>query len=185
MPQTNSIRMIAGKWRGRKIPVINIDAVRPTTDRIRETVFNWLMPYLHNARCLDAYAGTGVLGFEALSRGAAHVSFVESHPHVSKQLTKTKDMLDAEEVNIINTDFLNSAGNLQAPYSLVFLDPPFAKNMLNASIDYLLNNNLLNPNAIIYIEHNKNDNALNFPDAWELLKQKIAGDVCYALYSAK
>ena len=81
--------------------------------------------------------------------------------------------------------FLNSEGNLQAPYSLAFLDPPFSKNMLNASIDYLLNNNLLEPKAIIYIEHNKNDDALNIPETWELLKQETAGDVCYALYNAK
>ena len=98
--KTGSCRIIGGKWRGRKIKFDDAEGLRPTTDRIRETVFNWLQPYIHQSRCLDAFAGSGVLGFEALSRGAQEIVFIEKNLKTVKRLKENINTLDAEKVTV-------------------------------------------------------------------------------------
>jgi 16S rRNA (guanine966-N2)-methyltransferase len=176
-----NIRIIAGKHRGRKLPVLLAEGLRPTTDRVKETVFNWLMPYIHNANCLDCFAGAGSLGFEALSRGAAQVDLIELNSAAAKQLQTNKQLLQAKNVIVTNAnslDFLKSADkNL---YDLVFIDPPFRQDLVTQTAE-LLNNGWLANQALIYVEMEiKSDQQL--PNNWQLLKEKVAGQVVYRLF---
>ncbi len=181
---TGKIRIIAGKYRGRKLPVLMAEGLRPTTDRVKETVFNWLMPYLSNANCLDCFAGSGSLGFEALSRGAAHVTLVELNKAAARQLSANKTLLKAENLTICNTDvlsFLNlgSPNTNKAFYDLVFLDPPFNQQLIEHTAKRL--NNKLSEQALIYVEMEANSNQ-EIPNSWHMIKQKVAGQVAYQLY---
>ena len=182
---TGKIRIIAGKYRGRKLPVLMAEGLRPTTDRVKETVFNWLMPYLSNAICLDCFAGSGGLGFEALSRGADHVTLIELNKAAATQLIANKNLLNAENLLIFNNDvlsFLKSASTHtnKIQYDLVFLDPPFHQQLVEQTAKQL-NNQCLAEQALIYVEMEVNSNQ-QLPHNWQLLKQKIAGKVVYQLY---
>lgn len=181
---TGNIRIIAGKHRGRKLPVIMADGLRPTTDRIKETVFNWLMPYVHGSICLDCFSGAGSLGFEAYSRGAKSVTLLELNKTASQQLNANKQLLKADNVEVVNTD---SLVYLQTPiqqYNLVFIDPPFRKNLATKTVQ-LLNNGWLTENAIVYIELEKELSNFALPEHWLLLKEKTAGQVSCRLYQVK
>lgn len=178
---SGSIRIIAGKHRGRKLPVLMAEGLRPTTDRVKETVFNWLMPYIPDAICLDCFAGAGSLGFEALSRGAARVNLVELNKAAAKQLLVNKQRLSAENIVISNTcvlDFLKNQA-VQA-FDLVFIDPPFRQNLVTQTCE-LLNNGWLAEQALIYVEMEA-ETSQQIPSNWQLLKEKIAGQVAYRLY---
>ncbi|MEI6894052.1 MAG: 16S rRNA (guanine(966)-N(2))-methyltransferase RsmD [Colwellia sp.] len=187
---TGQIRIIAGKHRGRKLPVILAEGLRPTTDRVKETVFNWLMPYINQANCLDCFAGSGGLGFEALSRGAAQVTLVELNKAAAKQLLANKALLKADNLTVVNSDalaFLKEGSlapaltaNAQQPFDLVFLDPPFRKNLV-AQTAQLLNHRGLAEQALIYVEMEVESKQL-LPENWQLLKEKVAGQVVYQLY---
>lgn len=187
-PQNNTkgeVRIIAGLWRGRKLPVLNSEGLRPTGDRVKETLFNWLMPYIHQADCLDGFAGSGSLGFEALSRQANSVTFVERDKTVATQLKKNLQTLkcapqQAEVVNQSSLDFLKQAQN-QPHFDVVFLDPPFHFGLAEQAIALLNVNNWLRPNALIYVETER-DKPLAVPESWTLLKEKTTGQVSYRLY---
>ncbi|QPB43359.1 16S rRNA (guanine(966)-N(2))-methyltransferase RsmD [Rodentibacter haemolyticus] len=179
------VRIIAGRWRGRKLPVLNAEGLRPTGDRVKETLFNWLMPYIHDAECLDGFAGSGSLGFEALSRQAKKVTFLERDKAVANQLKKNLQTLkcSAEQAQVFNQsclDFLKQAQN-QPHFDVVFLDPPFHLGLAEQAISLLAENNWLCPNALIYVETEK-DKQLAPPGNWVLLKEKITGQVSYRLY---
>jgi len=176
-----SIRIIAGKHRGRKLPVVLADGLRPTTDRVKETVFNWLMPYVQDSRCLDCFAGAGSLGFEALSRGAEQVTFVELNKNAASQLTKNKLLLKADNTEVINQDILAFLTNAPQQFDLVFLDPPFRKQFI-VEIEQRLNSGWLLDGAIIYVEAETELSQQHLPTSWQLLKEKIAGQVAYRLY---
>lgn len=181
-PANGQIRIIAGTHRGRKLPVLDAQGLRPTTDRVKETVFNWLMPYIHNSQCLDCFAGAGSLGFEALSRGAAHVDMLELDKQAAKQLKSNKQLLSVNNCEITHTDslqFLQQTATKQ--YDLVFIDPPFRQQLVQKSVDLLLNNWLSNE-AFIYIEREVEDANFVPPQHWSLLKEKTAGQVIYQLY---
>lgn len=178
---TGSIRIIAGKHRGRKLPVLMAEGLRPTTDRVKETVFNWLMPYIHGANCLDCFAGAGSLGFEALSRNAAQVTLIELNKVAAKQLQENKKLLDANNMIVTNAntlDFLNSPA--KQAYDLVFIDPPFREGFVTQTAE-LLNNGWLTEQALIYVEMEIESNQ-QLPSNWQLLKEKIAGQVAYRLF---
>lgn len=178
---TGNIRIIAGKHRGRKLPVLLADGLRPTTDRVKETVFNWLMPYIHDANCLDCFAGAGSLGFEAFSRGASQVTLIELNNNAAKQLQANKKLLNAENVIVTNTnslDFLKSSAKQE--YNLVFVDPPFRKGLVTETA-HLLNNGWLANQALIYVEMEV-QSSQNLPNNWQLLKEKVAGQVAYRLF---
>jgi 16S rRNA (guanine966-N2)-methyltransferase len=178
---SGSIRIIAGKHRGRKLPVLMAEGLRPTTDRVKETLFNWLMPYIHNAHCLDCFAGAGSLGFEALSRGAVKVTLIELNKAAAKQLLANKQLLKSNDVIVCNDNALNY---LKAPtsdkFDLVFIDPPFRQNLISNTCE-LLESDWLTEQALIYIEMEAEGNQ-PLPENWLLLKEKIAGQVAYRLY---
>lgn len=149
------IRVISGRWRGRKLPVIDREGLRPTTDRTKETLFNWLMGDIAGAICLDLFAGSGSLGIEALSRCAGHVSFVEKAPSVVKNLKDIKQMLNLTdtEMAIFQCDAITWLQTVKEAFDVVFLDPPFNQSLLQPALMVLLENNLLNDGALIYVEH--------------------------------
>ena len=180
--QTGKLRIISGKYRGRKIQVPNAEEVRPTTDRVRETVFNWLQNDLHNAVCLDAFAGSGVLGFEALSRGAASVCFVEKQKRVFEVLRVNAKLLGADNVTLINNSFEKVPLKNCPVFDVVFFDPPFYRQLIRSSFQTLLKSNRLAENALIYVECEASLLDEMELEQTKLLKQKIAGEVGYSLY---
>lgn len=181
------VRIIAGLWRGRKLPVLTSQGLRPTGDRVKETLFNWLMPYIVDSECLDCFAGSGSLGFEALSRQAAKVTFLELEKAVAQQLNKNIQTLKcadrAQVVNQNSLQFLNQSQN-QPHFDLVFLDPPFNFDLAEQAIALLDQNHWLRPQALIYVETEK-DKGLNVPESWALLKEKNSGQVSYRLYQVE
>ena len=176
-----SIRIIAGTYRGRKLPVLMAEGLRPTTDRVKETVFNWLMPYIQDSICLDCFAGSGGLGFEALSRGAEQVSFIELNKAAAQQLLENQRLLKANNVSVLQSDALTFIKKNTTKFDLVFLDPPFRKGFVQQTAQ-LLNDNSLAENALIYVEMESEKNEQQLPANWKLLKEKIAGQVVYRLY---
>lgn len=176
-----NIRIIAGKHRGRKLPVLMSDGLRPTTDRVKETVFNWLMPYIVDSECLDCFAGAGSLGFEALSRGAKSVTLLELNKQAAQQLSSNKILLKAENVDIVNTDALKYLAQNQQSFSLVFIDPPFRQGLAEKAANLLANNGL-SEGALVYVEMENDNNSQQMPANWQLLKEKVAGQVVYRLY---
>ena len=176
-----SIRIIAGLHRGRKLPVLMAEGLRPTTDRVKETVFNWLMPFIQDSNCLDCFAGSGGLGFEALSRGASHVSLIELNKAAVQQLRENQQLLKTDHVSIINSDAIPFIKGNTEKFDVVFLDPPFRKGFIEQTTQ-LLNENSLADNALIYIEMESEHNNQKLPLNWKLLKEKVAGQVIYRLY---
>lgn len=181
------LRIIGGQWRGRKLAIADVDGLRPTGDRIRETLFNWLTGYVAGSHCLDLFAGSGALGFECLSRGAAHVTLLEQHPQAAAQLRQHQQQLGSEKSsNVVETDtltWLKSARHHRSntPIDVVFVDPPFAADLWDQAIQQLEENVVLSDRAIIYIETPKSK-VVATPSHWLTLKEKISGQVCYRLF---
>ncbi|HCX00003.1 MAG TPA: 16S rRNA (guanine(966)-N(2))-methyltransferase RsmD [Pantoea sp.] len=176
------IRIIGGQWRGRKLPVPDSAGLRPTTDRVRETLFNWLAPVLQQARCLDCFAGSGALGLEALSRFAASVTLLELERSVAQQLEKNVQTLRASDAQVINANTLNWLAASGEPYDVVFVDPPFRKGLLEQTLQLLEQNGWLADEAMIYVESEVEHGAPPVPTRWALHREKIAGQVAYRLY---
>ncbi|MBD2797421.1 16S rRNA (guanine(966)-N(2))-methyltransferase [Xenorhabdus sp. 18] len=176
------IRIIGGKWRGRKLPVPDSTGLRPTTDRVRETLFNWLMPTIQGARCLDCFSGSGALGFEALSRYAGHATLIEYDRNVAKQLSANLAMLNAENANVIQGNALQYLNGVGTPFDVVFLDPPFRQGMLAETIHLLETHGWLAEESWIYVEAEAESAATEVPPNWQLHREKIAGQVAYRLY---
>lgn len=179
------VRIIAGLWRGRKLPVLSSDGLRPTGDRVKETLFNWLMPYIVDAYCLDCFAGSGSLGFEALSRQAKHVTFLELDKAAATQLNKNLQTLkcNAEQANVLNQNSLTFLQVTQPipRFDIVFIDPPFHVGLAQKTIDLLTAHNWLKADALVYVETEKTL-PLVVPAHWHSLKEKVTGQVCYRLY---
>lgn len=183
-PATNGqIRIIGGQWRGRRLPVPDSPGLRPTTDRIRETLFNWLTPWIANARCLDCFAGSGALGFEALSRGAAQVTSLESERHIVRQLEKNLLLLAETRVQVIHTDTLAYLSRPSQAQDIVFVDPPFRQTLLANTLNLLETQGWLAEQALIYVECEREHGLPVTPARWQLLREKTAGQVAYRLYS--
>ncbi|MDO9811619.1 16S rRNA (guanine(966)-N(2))-methyltransferase RsmD [Glaesserella parasuis] len=176
---TGEVRVIAGLWRGRKLPVLNAEGLRPTTDRVKETLFNWLMMDIAGSRCLDCFAGSGSLGIEALSRQAQAVVFLEKFADAANQLKKNLVSLKAENGKVIQTDTLQflAQKNSEAPFDLVFVDPPFHQGFVPQVLTALEQNDWLAENALIYVETEKNHSPLVLPEHWQVVKEKTAGQV--------
>lgn len=173
------MRVIAGLWRGRKLPVLNAEGLRPTTDRVKETLFNWLMMDVAGSRCLDCFAGSGSLGIEALSRQAQAVVFLEKFANAATQLKKNLSALKVENGTVFHTDTLQflSQKNSNAPFDIVFVDPPFHQGFVPQVLNALAQNSWLAENALIYVETEKNHAPLDLPETWQVLKEKTAGQV--------
>jgi 16S rRNA (guanine966-N2)-methyltransferase len=181
-PKAGAIRIIAGQHRGRKLPVLASEGLRPTSDRVKETLFNWLMHDIADARVLDMFAGAGSLGFEALSRHAKQVVMVEKDAKAAKQLNDNVNILKAQSaVQVICDDALSALSRFNTPFDIVFVDPPFTKGLAEKAIAKLLEKGLLNPDALIYVE---TEVALApFADArLQRLKEKSTSQVSYRLY---
>lgn len=179
------IRIISGKWRGRKLPVLNSQGLRPTTDRVKETLYNWLMPVVQNAHCLDCYSGSGSLGFEAISRGASKAVLLEKNSAVINQLKLNCHSLKANNIEIIQSDTLDWLNKPAIqPFNLVFIDPPFHQKLAEATCLKLDKNGWLTAGAYIYIETELQNNTLTqqIPANWQLYREKITGQVHSRLY---
>jgi 16S rRNA (guanine966-N2)-methyltransferase len=177
---TFQVRIIGGVHRGRRLPFADLPGLRPTGDRIRETLFNWLQPYIVGARCLDLFAGSGALGLEAASRGASEVVMLDTAMAVIRQLTENKHLLGLDQVSIVRADALQWLERDATPFDIVFLDPPFVGNLLQP-LCQRLSMGWLADGAHIYLEDAASRELPDLPEGWELMKQKSAGQVHYGL----
>lgn len=176
----NQVRIIAGTWRGRRLSFAPVPGLRPTPDRVRETLFNWLVPVTRGARCLDLYAGSGALGLEAASRGAAEVVLVDNDPQVVSTLGQQREALGAYQVRVVQAEVLQWLSGPSSAFDIVFLDPPFRMGMLPPCIKQLESRGWLSNQARVYIEAEKGF-VPELPENWELLRSKAAGQVGYHL----
>ena len=176
------LRIVAGKWRSRLLPIIDEPALRPTSERIRETLFNWLQPVTPGAKCLDLFAGTGALGIEALSRGAAYVVFVEKSAKLAAGIRKNLEELGSINAAVIQQDAMEYLGSAKpVPFDVVFLDPPFDAEMLSDACGILQKRGLLAENAIVYLERSNDREKPALPTGWAVTHEKVAGKVSYSL----
>ncbi len=175
----NEVRIIGGIWRGRKLSFPSAPSLRPSLGRVRETLFNWLRDRVPGSRCLDLYAGSGALGFEALSRGAAEVTFVDRNPQVVKALRENATRLAQGDYVIVCTTAHKFVSRATQTWDIIFLDPPFASDDLSLVLVQLRQRNLLSPDGIVYFEAPRREN----PDmhGWQLLKHGTAGDSQFGL----
>lgn len=190
---SGELRIIGGHLRGRRLPVLDAPGLRPTADRIRETLFNWLAPLMPGARCLDLFAGSGALGFEALSRGAGEVVLVEQAGPVVRQLQDNARRLAIENARIIQADAirwlcepypglaLTDGPQAPQPFDIVFVDPPFAQTLWSPAIEGLVRGGWLKPGARIYLEAPSRSGFPQLPLTWELIRDKTAGQVRFGL----
>jgi 16S rRNA (guanine966-N2)-methyltransferase len=175
------VRIIGGQWRGRKLAIPQQTEVRPTPDRVRETLFNWLAPYIQGACCLDLFAGSGALGFEALSRGASEVVLVDQSPVVVKLLISELHLFKASNGVVLQAKIPARWPVFSKVFDIVFLDPPYRENLLLPACAALEEKGLLADSAYIYMESDKELQEAELPPGWELIKSKKAGQVGYYL----
>ena len=187
-PLPRQVRIIAGQWKRTPLPVIEANGLRPTPDRVRETVFNWLehlqQRQWENRRCLDLFAGTGALGFEAASRGAAKVVMVESNAAACRALQATKEKLDADQVDIYQSDAAGRIASLNIEFDVIFLDPPYDDHALPGLLPAC--KRLLTTGGLVYIESDQPLATSPLPDwlsGWQLVRADKAGSVHFALIS--
>mgnify|MGYP000559872172 FL=1 len=180
---SGSVRIIGGKWRSRNLRFVSVDGLRPTGSRIRETLFNWLAPTIEGARCLDLFAGSGALCFEALSRGAVCCVAIEANSQAVSELRYNQAQLTANNLDIVSGDCqkLLERGNTAQPYDIIFLDPPFDMKLHKQASILLISGNWLASKAQIYCEFPATE-AQDLPLSWRLIKDKIAGNVRYCLF---
>lgn len=181
---SNRVRIIGGTWGGRRLSFPDAQGLRPTSDRVRETVFNWLQPALYGSRVLDAFAGSGALGFEAASRGALEVVMLERSRRVADTLEQNRQELQADNITIKCIDALDDLAHEDQPFDLVFLDPPFGQGLIDPVFRLLVDRELLAPGARIYVEMERSADDPVWPSGWDLVKDKKAGDVRYGLVAA-
>jgi 16S rRNA (guanine966-N2)-methyltransferase len=182
--QAGQLRIVAGIWRSRLLRIADVAGLRPTAERIRETLFNWLAPRIEGARCLDVCAGTGALGIEALSRGASEVVFVEKSTMAARVLQENLQTLGAKPQEILHQDALDYLRQRETRlFDIVFVDPPFAADLHAELCRLLEEREWLAPDCRIYIEMDKVQSELALPSGWNVLKDKTAGNVRYLLVS--
>ena len=179
------LRIVAGKWRSRLLPVAEEPGLRPTSARIRETLFNWLASTIEGSRCLDLFAGTGALGFEALSRGAREVVFVENSARAAAALKESVKVLEATGARIHQADAISYLKSEPESFDIVFLDPPFADDLLEDLCRLLSEGNWLADGARVYLEQDRERPLPALPDGWTIINDKTAGQVRYALVTVK
>ena len=178
------VRIIGGQWRGRKLSFTPAEGLRPTGDRIRETLFNWLAPYIQGARCVDLFAGSGALGLEALSRGAAHCDFVDTAGVALAQIQRHLETLDA--TNRGRCHAVPAQQHLKQAveaYDIAFVDPPFALHLTGQMCALLADTSLLSKDALIYVETAATEPMPDIPPQWTLHREKLAGGVIYRLFT--
>lgn len=183
----NTLRIIGGQWRGRKLPFADIEELRPTPDRVRETLFNWMQGAIRDTRCIDLFAGSGALGLEALSRGAAYCLFIDKNNAATARIQQNLETLSCSKGQIVTQDamrYLRQNPALQQgqnAFDTAFVDPPYAQELAVKCCELLETGNWLNDNARIYIETARPLTQQALPGNWQLYRQKQAGNVCYHL----
>ncbi len=177
----SEFRIIGGIWRRRRLRFTPCEGLRPTPERVRETVFNWLQGRVPGTRCLDLFAGSGALGIEALSRGAAEVVFVERQLAVVRRLRENLQLLGAASGKVRKAEVSRWLNCDPRPFDIVFLDPPFGRNLLPAVCAALEQGKWLRPEAFIYLEAEVGLQQLPLPRSWQIIRTRNAGQVCYRL----
>jgi 16S rRNA (guanine966-N2)-methyltransferase len=181
-PRPGRLRIVAGKWRSRLLDIADVPGLRPTSERVRETLFNWLAPSIQGARCLDLFAGTGALGFEALSRGATTVVFVDNSRRAIKAIESSVKALNATGAIVYRGDAAEYVRSARSGcFDIVFLDPPFGDDRLENLCGLVDKANILARGARIYLEQDRTKRETPLPGGWHLLKDKTAGNVRYML----
>ena len=176
--RTGAVRIIGGQWRGTRLPVPDLPGLRPSGDRSRETLFNWLQLHIHGARCVDLFAGSGVLGLEAASRGAAEVILVEKSRQVAQDLRTSLKRLHAERVEVIETDAINwLALCKKQSMDIVFIDPPFGTGLEVGSLELLTSGDCVSPGGFAYVEIAREAPAIAPVSGWEIVKERTIGEV--------
>lgn len=175
------LRIIGGRWRGRRLDVSESEGLRPTPDRVRETLFNWLQPYIAGAHCLDLFAGTGALCLEALSRGAAEVVMVEKASPVAQRLRQHVERLEAVGAEVVLADAVDFLQRTPRTFDIVFLDPPFKSNLIANCAALVETRGWIRRGGLIYVEAPSRMSELVLPATWELIRSKKAGQVGYHL----
>jgi 16S rRNA (guanine966-N2)-methyltransferase len=173
------IKIIGGKFKGKKIKVLDMPNLRPTPNRLRETLFNVIQFDIKQAECLDAFAGTGALGLEAYSRGAKQITFLESHPQIYKKLQENLHFF-SDSLECLCIDTLNFLKTTKKTFDIIFLDPPFHKDLWIPCIECIENRQLIHENGLLYIEAPQWISPLT--QNWVLIKQDRIGDVFYSIY---
>lgn len=180
---TNQLRIIGGQWRSRRLEFPDAPGLRPTPDRVRETLYNWLTPYIAGAKLLDCFTGSGALFLEGLSRGAASGTALELDRAAAANLQANLQLLQADNAQVHHTDSLHW---LEQPastqFDLVLLDPPFHQDLLLRSCQLLHNNGWLANDALVYTESEQPPSQLGLPASWQLHREKHTGQVYYALW---
>lgn len=183
---SNKVRIIAGSLRGRQVNFPDHDGLRPTGDRLRESLFSWLHESLPGAHCLDLFAGSGVLGFEAISRGAASVVLAEKSTTVCRALRANAQLLGIDNIEIECADStrMSALQNLRrgAPFDIVFIDPPFSAGLHQITVDALQQAQVLADQAIVSVESGKRNPSVQVPQRWNLQREKVAGEVRLQLF---
>lgn len=182
-PHSNQLRIIGGRWRGRKLQFPDRPGLRPTSDRVRETLFNWLQHEIQEARCLDLFAGAGALGIEALSRGAQHCDFIDLDPIAATSVEAHLQTLCASEISSVSCSEAfswldNYAG---PPWDIIFIDPPFNAGLITQTLQRLINHRALLDSSLVYVELARTDPLVLNAEQWEMLRQKQAGEVQFWL----
>lgn len=181
-PEISKLRIIGGKWRSRKINFISGPGLRPTPDRVRETLFNWLAPTILDAACLDLFTGSGAVSFEALSRGAASVVMIEQSADAVAMIRKNAEILKAENLEVYQGYSPEALAQLlPRQFDIVFLDPPFRHNLIAPCAAWLEAHACLAEDALIYIEAEKELKTLLLPANWQIIRDKTAGNLHYLL----
>lgn len=181
--RTSSIRIIGGEWRSRKLTVPDVPGLRPTPDRVRETLFNWLAPTIQGARVLDAFTGSGALFLEALSRGASTGMAIDANTDAVNNLRRNLAVLQCDDAQVLRVDSLQYlSSKTEQGFDIVLLDPPFHQDLLLSACQLLEDNNWLNKDAWIYTESEQAPSSLGVPSTWRLHREKHTGQVHYALW---
>lgn len=180
------LRIIGGQWRSRQITFPCTDGLRPTPDRVRETLFNWLAAFVPGSRCLDLFAGSGALGLEALSRGASATTFVDANSQSATSLRQNITRLGLAPGQITSVSAADALAFLRTgtpePFDIVFLDPPFRHGWLDRLLPLLESNGWITAGSWVYIEHERELANPAIPSHWQAHRRKEAGQVIYALY---
>ena len=180
------LRIIGGQWRGRKLSFTPAEGLRPTSDRVRETLFNWLAPYIQGARCADLFAGSGALGLEALSRGACHCDFVDTSKTALAQIGRHLTTLGATAAGQCHSSSaLQFLQGTSEPYDLVFIDPPFGRELVDPTCTILAARKLLVAGALAYVETAATEPLPGTPIGWSPHRDKTAGGVTYRLFTVE
>lgn len=181
MKNKNQVRIIGGLWRGHKLEFPDLKGLRPTPDRVKETLFNWLNFHIANTNCLDLFTGSGNLGIEALSRGANHVTFVDQSYLAIQSIRQFTETHNVTSAHFVHGSVPKLTLDAMHTFDIVFIDPPYKQGLINVSINWLEHHHYLSHDAYVYIERAIDDEPLHLPRNWSIIKDQKAGQVNYLL----